>query len=64
MSSGSACSKGEKSHTLEAMQLDGDRVDGALRFSLSADTAEDDVRQAAEALKKAINTVERKKIWR
>ena len=64
VSSGSACSKGEKSHTLEAMQLDGDRVDGALRFSLSADTAEDDVRQAAEALKKAINTVERKKIWR
>ena len=64
VSSGSACSKGEKSHTLEAMALDDGRVDSALRFSLCAETSEDDVRQAADALKKAINTVERIKIWR
>ena len=60
VSSGSACSKGEKSHTLEAMSLSEDRVDSALRFSLSAETTEDDVKTAAEALKKAIKTLERK----
>ena len=60
VSSGSACSKGEKSHTLEAMCLDDDRVDSALRFSLSAETTEDDVKTAAEALKKGIKTLERK----
>ncbi|MDO5138834.1 MAG: cysteine desulfurase family protein [Oscillospiraceae bacterium] len=60
VSSGSACSKGEKSHTLEAMCLGDDRVDSALRFSLSAETTEDDVKTAAEALKKGIKTLERK----
>lgn len=35
LSSGSACNSGsfERSHVLEAMGLDGDRLDGALRFS-------------------------------
>ena len=60
VSSGSACSKGEKSHTLEAMFLDADRIDSALRFSFSAQTTEEDVVVAANALKKAINTLERK----
>ncbi len=64
VSSGSACSRGEKSHTLEAMKLDDERVDSALRFSLSAETTEDEVRTAADVLKKAINTLERKKIWK
>ena len=64
VSSGSACSKGEKSHTLEAMRLDDERVDSALRFSLSAETTENEVKAAADAIKKGINTLERKKIWK
>lgn len=38
VSSGSACSKGEKSHTLSAMKLPNSRIDGALRVSFAADT--------------------------
>lgn len=42
LSSGSACARGERSHTLAAMGLPGARVDSALRVSLCAyNTAED-----------------------
>ena len=34
VSSGSACSRGEKSHTLSAMRLSGERIDSAVRISL------------------------------
>ena len=35
VSAGSACSKGAKSHVLQAMGFDGERIDTALRISLS-----------------------------
>ncbi len=34
VSSGSACSRGEKSHTLSAMSFSGERIDSAIRISL------------------------------
>ncbi len=38
LSSGSACSKGEKSHVLSAMGLSNSRIDSGLRVSFSCDT--------------------------
>ena len=60
VSSGSACSKGEKSHTLTAMGLDDELIDGAVRVSFSASTTEEDVRKAADAFSRAINNIQRK----
>lgn len=43
VSSGSACDKGEPSHTLTAMGLSRERVDCALRVSFAAENTPDDV---------------------
>ena len=43
VSSGSACSKGAKSHVLGAMGLPASRVDTALRLSFSPETTEEDL---------------------
>ena len=59
VSSGSACSKGEKSHTLSAMQVSPERADSALRFSFSSGITEEDIIQTADALKTAAATLER-----
>lgn len=53
VSSGSACSKGEKSHTLSAMALPRGVIDGALRVSFSDETTEQEVQALAEALAEA-----------
>ncbi|MBQ8995389.1 MAG: cysteine desulfurase [Oscillospiraceae bacterium] len=60
VSSGSACSKGEKSHTLEAMNVDGERLDSALRFSFSSLTTREEAEKAALAVREAVSTLERK----
>ena len=60
VSSGSACSKGEKSHTLEAMGIGEDRIDSALRFSFSSTSTLEEALKAADALKEAAETLERK----
>ena len=60
VSSGSACGKGEKSHTLTAMGLSDDLVDSAVRVSFSSQTREEDVRQAAALFIEAVNTLQRK----
>ncbi len=54
VSAGSACSKGHRSHVLEAMGVDPALIDGAIRVSLSNETTEDEVRAFAAALPDAI----------
>ena len=43
VSSGSACAKGKPSHVLQAMKLDRDLADSALRISFSTENTEDDI---------------------
>ncbi len=57
VSAGSACSKGHRSHVLEAMKLPPAVIDGSIRVSLSMDTTEDHIFQLEAALKKAILTL-------
>ena len=57
MSAGSACSRGHRSHVLEAMGLPNDVIDGAVRVSFSPYNTPEDVQQLAEALADAIRTL-------
>lgn len=57
VSSGSACSRGEKSHTLSAMSLSGERIDSAVRISLSESNTLDEAKEflkTAGEIKKAL----------
>lgn len=53
VSSGSACSKGAVSHTLERMKLSEDRIDSALRISFGADNTLEDIDALLAGLKEA-----------
>ncbi len=53
VSSGSACSKGSRSHTLTAMKLPNDRIDSSVRVSFGEQNTESDVDRLIEALKEA-----------
>ena len=53
VSSGSACSKGERSHTLEAMRLNPRLVDSAVRVSFGLQNTEEDVKALIEGLREA-----------
>ncbi len=53
VSSGSACSKGSRSHTLTAMKLPNDRIDSSVRVSFGVQNTESDVTALIEALKEA-----------
>lgn len=53
ISSGSACSKGSASHTLEAMRLSDKRIDSAIRVSFGVNTTEEDIDKFIAALKSA-----------
>ena len=59
VSSGSACSRGEKSHVLGAMGLSQSRIDSALRISFGADNTIEDIDQLIDALKEAVGTLAR-----
>ncbi|MDL2253289.1 cysteine desulfurase [Ruminococcaceae bacterium OttesenSCG-928-I18] len=61
VSSGSACAKGQPSHTLQAMGLPQARVDSAIRVSFCADNTEEDVQALLHALREGMNTLARKK---
>ncbi|MEG0616170.1 MAG: cysteine desulfurase family protein [Oscillospiraceae bacterium] len=50
VSSGSACSKGEESHTLKAMGLSKHRIDTAMRISFAADNTIEDVKALLNAV--------------
>ena len=54
VSAGSACAKGHRSHVLEAMGVDPELIDGAIRVSLSRETTEEEINRFAEALQTAI----------
>lgn len=57
VSSGSACSKGEASHTLSAMKLPKTRIDTAIRVSFSYDSTAADTDALIAALKEGIATI-------
>lgn len=61
VSSGSACSKGKKSHVLTAMGLSTQRIDSALRISFSHWNTEEDVYQLTQALEDGMKTLARTK---
>ena len=54
VSSGSACSKGAKSHALAAFGLTPEQIDSALRISFSKDTTEADIDALLSALAEGI----------
>lgn len=60
VSAGSACSKGHRSHVLEAMGVAPRLIDGSIRVSLSSETTEAEVRAFAAALSQAIASLGRK----
>ena len=51
VSAGSACSRGHRSHVLEAMGLDAKTIDGAVRVSLCAENTEAELELLAETLR-------------
>lgn len=53
VSSGSACSKGSRSHTLTVMKLPADRIDSSVRVSFGVQNTESDVDALIDALKEA-----------
>ena len=59
ISTGSACDKGARSHTLEAMGLDSRRVDTAIRVSFCGDNTEEDVDAFLNALEDGMKTLQR-----
>ena len=59
VSSGSACSKGEASHTLTAMGLSRQQVDGALRISFNSGNTPEDVDAFLSALEQGMKSLVR-----
>ena len=57
VSAGSACSKGHRSHVLEAMHLSPAVIDGSIRVSFSRDNTEADVSALCQALAHAKQTL-------
>lgn len=61
VSSGSACSKGGKSHVLSSLGLSDDIADSAIRVSFSKESTREDVDALIEALRLGLNTLQRKR---
>lgn len=55
VSSGSACSRGERSHTLTAMRLDNSRIDSALRLSFSYQNTPEEAAIFVKEFKQALS---------
>lgn len=60
VSSGSACAKGHKSYVLEALGLSNERVDSALRISMSRYTTEEELGLFIEGIKTAQKVIRRR----
>lgn len=60
VSSGSACAKGHKSYVLESLGLSAERVDSALRISMSRYTTEEELDLFIEGIKKAQAVLKRR----
>ena len=54
VSAGSACAKGHRSHTLTAMHLSPEAMDGSFRISLCKDTTQEELDRLAEVIQKDI----------
>lgn len=54
VSAGSACSRGHRSHVLEAMEIPPELIDGSIRASLGFDTGESDIDGFVAGLKAAL----------
>lgn len=61
VSSGSACSKGEKSHVLRSMKLDDNRIDSALRISFSEEITKEHIDILIDSLKEGLQKIARSK---
>ncbi len=61
VSSGSACSKGGKSHVLSALKIDDDLADSAIRVSFSKESTKENVDALLKALELGLNTLQRKR---
>ncbi len=57
VSSGSACSKGAKSHVLSSMELSDDIIDSAIRVSFSKHNTTDDCDALISGIEEGINTL-------
>lgn len=57
VSAGSACSKGHRSHVLQAMGLSPAVIDGSIRISLSGSTTSQELELLQTALKRAVLTL-------
>ena len=56
VSAGSACAKGHRSHTLTAMNLSPETMDGSFRVSLCKDTTREELDRLVEVIEKGILT--------
>ena len=54
VSAGSACAKGHRSHTLEAMRVSPETMDGSFRVSICKDTSQDELDKLVEIIEKDI----------
>lgn len=63
VSSGSACSKGNNSRILEALNVDKDFKDSVIRFSFTDSTTKEEIDQTIEVLTKSIEEIRRVMIW-
>ncbi len=61
VSGGSACSKGHRSRVLTTMGLEPERIDSALRISLSRFTTREEIDMFLCALENGVNTLRKKK---
>ena len=61
VSSGSACAKGERSHVLTAMGLPEDRIDSALRDSMTDTTAEEEIDEFCRRLLQGAATLAKRR---
>ena len=56
VSAGSACAKGHRSHTLTAMNLSPETMDGSFRVSLCKDTTQEELEKLVEVIERDILT--------
>lgn len=61
LSSGSACSKGAKSHVLMGMGLPSERIETALRISLSGENTVSEAEEFIKALKDGLSSLQRRR---
>lgn len=61
VSAGSACSKGHRSHVLEAMNVPPECIDGSIRISLSHETTGEEIERLIELLPSAIGELRGRK---